>query len=195
MSTSGRQGYHHGDLRAELVRVAGEMLDQGGIAALTLREAARRAGVSHSAPYRHFADREALLAEVVGQGFAQLSAALRQAAPEGSHAVALAYLRYALARPRRYRLMFAGGASRTRRAGLTAQADSVLRVFVQSVPPLGDAERAGRAATAAWSLLHGLTLLLIDGYLGPVPEETDAERLVGEVLGLVRFAAKPADAT
>lgn len=195
MSTSARRSYHHGDLRAELVRVAGEILDQGGVAALTLREAARRAGVSHSAPYRHFADREALLAEVVGQGFAQLSAALREAAPEGGHAVARAYLRYALSRPRRYRLMFAGGTSPTRRAGLAAQADSVLRVFEQTLPALGDAERAGRGATAAWSLLHGLTLLLIDGYLGPVPEGADAERLVREVVSLVRFAAKSAAAT
>lgn len=195
MPTSARRSYHHGDLRAELVRVAGEILDQGGIAALSLREAARRAGVSHSAPYRHFADREALFAEVVGQGFAQLGAALREAAPEGGQAVASAYLRYALARPRRYRLMFAQGGSPAGRAGLAAQADSVRRVVARSVPPLGDAEHARHAATAAWSLLHGLALLLIDGYLGPAPDPADVDRLVREVVGLVRFAAKPAAAT
>ena len=175
--------------------MAGQILDQGGIGALSLREAARRAGVSHSAPYRHFADREALLAEVVGQGFAQLGAALREAAPEGGHAVARAYLGYALARPRRYRLMFAGGASSAGRAGLAAQADSVLPVLAQSVPRLGDTEHARHAATAAWSLLHGLALLLIDGYLGPVPDGADAERLAREVVSLVRFAAKPAAAS
>jgi AcrR family transcriptional regulator len=195
MSTSARRSYHHGALRAELVRVAGEILDQSGSGALTLREAARRAGVSHSAPYRHFADREALLAEVIGQGFAHLAAALREAAPEGGHAVARAYLGYALARPRRYRLMFAGGVSPARRSGLAAQADSVLRVFAQSIPRLVDSEHARHAATAAWSLLHGLALLLVDGYLGPVPDGADAERLVREVVSLVRFAAKPATAT
>lgn len=195
MTTSARRSYHHGHLRAELVRVAGEILDEGGTGALTLREAARRAGVSHGAPYRHFADREALLAEVVAQGFVQLAAALRDAAPEGGHAVARAYLGYALARPRRYRLMFAGGASSARRAGLVAQADSLLRMFAQSMPRLGDTERTRHAATAAWSLLHGLALLLIDGYLGLAPEGADAEGLVREVVSLVRFAAKPAAAS
>lgn len=194
MSTSTRRGYHHGDLRAELVRVAGEILDEGDTAALTLREAARRAGVSHNAPYRHFKCHEALLAEVVVQGFAQLAAALRDAAPEGGHAVARAYLRYALARPRRYRLMFAGGAYPARRPGLAAQADPILRVLAQSVPQVGDAQHVRDAASAAWSLLHGLALLLIDGHLDPGPDGADAERLVREVIGLVRFAVKPAAA-
>ena len=174
--------------------MAGEILDQGGISALTLREAARRAGVSHAAPYRHFADREALLAEVVGEGFAQLAAALREAGPGGGRAVACAYLRFALDRPRRYRLMYASETFPARRAGVAAQADLLLRVIAQSVPDLGDAERARRAATAAWSLLHGLALLLTDGYLGPVTEVADAERLSREVIGMVRFAAKPAAA-
>ena len=101
MSTSSRRSYHHGALRAELVRVAGDILDLSGPASLTLREAARRAGVSHSAPYRHFADRDALLAEVVAQGFSQLGAALREAAPVGGAEVARAYLHFALAHPRR----------------------------------------------------------------------------------------------
>jgi len=192
MSTSTRRGYHHGDLRAELVRVAGEIVDQEGTATFTLREAARRAGVSHGAPYRHFADREALLAEVVGHGFAQLAAALREAAPEGGSAVARVYLRFALDRPRRYRLMYAGEAFPAHHAALAAQADVLLRVIAQSVPDLGDAEYARRAAIAAWSLLHGLALLLIGGYLGPVPQGADAERLVREVVGMVRFAARPA---
>jgi len=194
MSTLTRRSYHHGDLRAELVRVAGEILDQGGVSALTLREVARRAGVSHSAPYRHFADREALLAEVVGHGFAQLGASLREAAPEGGSAVAQAYLRFAIARPRGYRLMFAGEVSPARRAGLPAQADLVLCVLAQSVPDLGDVEHTRRAATAAWSLLHGLVLLLIDGYFGPVSDEADAGRLAREVVDIVRFAVKPAAA-
>jgi AcrR family transcriptional regulator len=194
MPTSTRRGYHHGDLRAELVRVAGEIVDQEGTATFTLREAARRAGVSHGAPYRHFADREALLAEVVGHGFAQLAAALREVAPEGGSAVARAYLGFALDRPCRYRLMYAGEAFPAHHAALAAQADVLLRVIAQSVPDLGDAERSRRAAIAAWSLLHGLALLLIEGYLGPVPRGADAERLLREVVGAMRFAARPAAA-
>ena len=192
MSTSTRRRYHHGDLRAELVRVAGEIVDQEGPSTFTLREAARRAGVSHSAPYRHFADREALLAEVVGHGFAQLAAALREAVPEGGGGVARAYLRFALDRPRRYRLMYAGEAFPSHHAALSAQADVLLHAIARSVPDLGDAEYARRAAIAAWSLLHGLALLLIEGYLGPVPQGADAERLLREVVGMVRFAARPA---
>src|SRR2546422_330429 len=64
--------YHHGDLPAALLRAAGKTLERRGIAALSLREAARRAGVSHNAPYRHFPDREALLAALAAEGFAHL---------------------------------------------------------------------------------------------------------------------------
>src|SRR2546428_5567598 len=64
--------YHHGNLRTALLRAAGERLEKQGITALSLREAARRVGVSHNAPYRHFADREALLAALAAQGFEML---------------------------------------------------------------------------------------------------------------------------
>ncbi|HUJ85497.1 MAG TPA: TetR/AcrR family transcriptional regulator [Burkholderiales bacterium] len=193
MSTSRRRSYHHGDLRAELVRVAGRILDQSGAATLTLREAARRAGVSHSAPYRHFADREALLAEVAAQGHEQLGAALREARAAGGAEVARAYLRFALAQPRRYRLMYAGEISPARRAGLAQRSDPVLRALADSIPGLGDAQQGRRAATAAWALLHGLAELLLGGYLGPLaPDGDDSERLVREVVGAIRFAAKPA---
>lgn len=190
MATSGRPHYHHGDLRAELVRVAGEMLDQGGAAALTLREAARRAGVSHSAPYRHFADREALVAEVVAQSFARLGESLREAAPAGGAAVARAYLRFALAHPRRYQLMYAEQAWPARSGDRREQLAAVMRVFAATVPDLGNVDRRP-SATAAWALLHGLAQLAIGGYLAPPGQTTDAERLVREIVGSVRFAARP----
>jgi AcrR family transcriptional regulator len=182
-------------LRAELVRVAGDILDERGVGTLTLRQAARRAGVSHSAPYRHFADREALLAEVVAQGFRRLGAELREAASAGGAEVARAYLRFALGHPRRYRLMFAGEFSPARRADLADRSAAVLRVLADSIPGVGGAEHARRAGTASWGLLHGLADLLLDGYLGPLaPDAGDAERLVHEVVGMIRFAAKPAAA-
>jgi AcrR family transcriptional regulator len=90
MSTSarprktGKAAYHHGDLRPSLVRAATEVLEQQGISGLSLRGAARRAGVSHAAPYRHFPDREALLAVVAAQGYARLGEVLREAAQRGS---------------------------------------------------------------------------------------------------------------
>ena len=65
--------YHHGDLPAALLKAAGKTLEQNGIASLSLRDAARRAGVSHNAPYRHFPDRQALLAALAREGFARLA--------------------------------------------------------------------------------------------------------------------------
>src|SRR2546423_10801996 len=101
--------YHHGDLPAALLRAAGRVLEQKGIGALSLRDAARRAGVSHNAPYRHFADREALLGALAAEGFALLAKRLRgQRGPE----LGMAYVRFALEHPQRFRLMF-GGVSRT----------------------------------------------------------------------------------
>src|ERR1700709_2099096 len=79
VSTSGaKKSYHHGDLRDALIGAALEILEEGGLAALSLREAARRAGVSPMAPYRHFADKEALLAGVAAVGFERFADALRQ---------------------------------------------------------------------------------------------------------------------
>src|SRR2546427_8857402 len=97
--------YHHGNLRTALLRAAGERLEKQGITALSLREAARRVGVSHNAPYRHFADREALLAALAAQGFEMLGQAMRGQTGRG---MGEAYVRFALQYPQRFRLMFGG---------------------------------------------------------------------------------------
>src|SRR5216117_2127251 len=97
--------YHHGNLRTALLRAAGERLEKQGITALSLREAARRAGVSHNAPYRHFADREALLAALAAEGFAMLAERLRG---QPGREMGEAYVRFALEQPQRFRLMFGG---------------------------------------------------------------------------------------
>lgn len=195
MTTLRRRSYHHGDLRAALVRAAGEILDQSGPATLTLREAARRAGVSHSAPYRHFADRDALLVEVVADSFAQLGTALREAASTGGAEVARAYLRFALGHPNRYRLMYAREASPSRRADLAEHSAPILDMLAGSIQGLGDAEYARRAGKASWAMLHGLAGLLLGGYLErQATDAVDAERVVREVVGMIRFAAKPAAA-
>src|SRR5436190_10261366 len=101
--------YHHGDLPAALLRAAGQTLEKKGIGALSLREAARRAGVSHAAPYRHFPDREALLAALAAEGYAMLGSAQREAAAvHGLRGMGEAYVHFALAHPQRFRLMFGG---------------------------------------------------------------------------------------
>ena len=162
--------YHHGDLRSAVLAAAGDLIEQEGLAGLSVREAARRAGVSHNAPYRHFPDRESLLAALAAQGFEQLGEAL-----EGRTGRELgeAYLRFALAHPQRFRLMFAA-----------RPAPATYERFVQAFSATGaDARLAG---AAAWSLVHGLACLALDRQL-PGNEE-----FVGKVLGAMRFAQRSA---
>src|SRR5688572_1610283 len=141
--------YHHGDLPAAILGAAGKMLEKEGLAGLSVREAARRAGVSHSAPYRHFPDRDALLAALAAQGVQQLMKELEgRSGPE----MAQAYIRFALAHPQLYRVMFAA----RRWPELEAR-------FVRSFAELGSG--AALAGAAAWSLVHGLAQLMLDGNL------------------------------
>src|ERR671924_456746 len=104
--------YHHGDLRRALIETALTMVTQEGAWNFTLREVARRAGVSHAAPYNHFADKSALLAEVAALGFQALRREMESAArrPRSSRGallgIATAYVRFGIEHPAHYRLMF-----------------------------------------------------------------------------------------
>src|SRR5690349_2249898 len=112
MSTSRRRKarYHHGNLRASVLRAAAEVLEKKGIGGLSLRGVARRAGVSHNAPYRHFASRGVLLEAVAARGFEQFREALAAAERTGGlQGRGEAYIRFALANPQHFRLMFGAG--------------------------------------------------------------------------------------
>src|ERR1700761_5131951 len=103
--------YHHGDLRAACVHAARELLEEGGEAELSLRAVARRAGVSPAAPYRHYADREALVSAVAAVGYQELAERLAAAHPAPSTpdqlaSVAVAYVEFALERPALFPIMF-----------------------------------------------------------------------------------------
>jgi AcrR family transcriptional regulator len=160
MSTLARP-YHHGDLRAALLDAADRLLDGGGDGAVSLREAARQAGVSPAAAYRHFADKEALLAALAARHFGEFARALGEA---GSlNAMGSAYLRFALARPGRFRLMF--GPLLARAAGhpeLRAASTAAFAV-------LGAEAASPEAALRAWGMVHGLAHLLLDGAI-PAPD-------------------------
>jgi AcrR family transcriptional regulator len=160
--------YHHGDLRSAVLAAAWKMVEKEGLTGVSVREAARRAGVSHNAPYRHFANREALLAALVAQGFEQLHAALKNRA---GRELGEAYVGFALEHPQRFRLMF----SRAR-----ANADLQAR-FADSFAHLG--AEAAAAGAAAWSLVHGLASLVLEGHLENSPA------FMRKVLGAMRFAA------
>src|SRR4030088_2102693 len=110
MSTS-KATYHHGDLRAALVRAAIQLLEESGETDLSLRAVARRAGVSPAAPYRHYADREALVSAVAAVGYRELAERLAAAhpapaTPEQLASVAVAYVQFALEQPALFRMMF-----------------------------------------------------------------------------------------
>jgi AcrR family transcriptional regulator len=172
MSTSKRDGYHHGDLRAALLRAAADMLREGGPAAITLREAARRAGVSPTAPYRHFAEKEALLAALATDGFRDLGKALAAATSEksaGLNRAGEAYVRFALANPARFRLMFGHGvSSMPEHPELMAAALQTFEALTGMVARNGGDKLA---AIKAWSQVHGLADLLIERMIpGEEPE-------------------------
>ncbi|MEV6113338.1 TetR/AcrR family transcriptional regulator [Streptomyces sp. NPDC052109] len=172
--------YHHGDLRAGCLRAARELLEEDGSAGLSLRAVARRAGVSPTAPYRHYADREALLSAVAAEGYAELAGFLAAAhpapaTPDDLAAVGVAYVRFALAHPALFRVMFAEPCDPAdeERAAATAAVSAYVTTLVQHAFP--GAADPDALATAVWALVHGLAFLHLDGKLDAAdPDAVDA---------------------
>jgi AcrR family transcriptional regulator len=187
MTTHARKkaSYHHGDLRSAILRSAGNLMEKQGVGGLSLRAAARRAGVSHNAPYRHFPDRDALLAALGAEGFGQLQRALEG---KSGRELGAAYVRFALERPERFRLMFGARLAKGGSPELRAQAQATFGALQGAFAALGaDAEYA---AVAAWSLVHGLAHLILDGHLGRARDAAGGDAaFVQRVLGTIRFAA------
>lgn len=169
--------YHHGDLRAAVLTAAGKLIEKEGLTGLSVREAARRAGVSHNAPYRHFPDRDALLAALAAEGFAQLGQALEN---RSGRELGEEYVRFALAHPERFRLMFGGALGLDRYPELRKQAEATHARLTAAFAGMGAETKF--AAAAAWSLVHGLAYLILDGHL------EDSEDFVRRVIGAIRFA-------
>jgi len=154
--------------RTALLAAAARLIEKDGVGGLSIREAARRAGVSHNAPYRHFRDRDSLLQGLAAEGFQQLDRALEG---RSGRELGEAYVRFALAHPQRFRLMFARG-----------HGAAMHQRFAQAFA--GSGAEASVAAAAAWSLVHGLAALAIDGHL------EKNEDFVRRVLGAMRFAVQ-----
>jgi len=176
--------YHHGALRSALLEAAGDILETDGASALSLREAARRAGVSHSAPYRHFPNRDSLLAALAAEGFSLLREAAGKR-PEGD--MGLGYVEFALTHPHRFRLMFGGQLRLDEHPGLRAQAEENFADLQGAFASLG--ADAPFAAAAAWSLVHGLASLMLDGHFTRGQSESGgATPFARKVLGSMRAA-------
>lgn len=164
-------------LRRQILDASIDLLRTGGVGALSMREVARRAGVSHQAPYHHFADREAILAAIAEEGFAGLADSLGEARrgagtmPERLRAMGLAYVDFALSHPAHFRVMFRpelvemSNFPNAMTEG--ARAYGELRGLVQDLlgEPHGLRGSEGAWTMLQWSLVHGMACLLIDGPL------------------------------
>ena len=171
-----RGAYHHGDLRNALVEHALAALRAVGPESLSVRALADEIGVSPSAAYRHFADREALLAQLAQIGFERLresmagaaAAAARRQPKTAVRAIGSAYVRFAVAEPELYRLMF--GAQRVDKSkypelgAAAAQAYDTLRTAVMRMAPHAPqgSEELERLTLRCWAMVHGLASLRID---------------------------------
>lgn len=186
MSTSVQPSYHHGDLRRALVEAGLELLGEGGAEGLGLREVARRVGVSASAPYRHFPSRQALLAAIAREGFLRFDAHLLAAGdgvpPAGRlAAMAEAYVRFALANRALFALMFSPEISKEANPELMEAASRSYRSLADLAAPGEDAEGRRERAVAVWSLVHGLSTLLLDDQIR-IEGEADRDAMVSAVV-------------
>jgi AcrR family transcriptional regulator len=186
---SGRGGYHHGDLRQAMIEAAEAVLGEKGVGGFTLRECARRAGVSPAAPAHHFGNLAGLLTVIATLGFDDLSDAMEQAAASASQrggsrlaAIARAYLDVALARPGRFRVVFGQRGLDWDAPDFKRAASRAFGVLVaETRAHLAGGPRGAAASLAAppdaagapdlpfilfvWSVTHGFATLLIDGQL------------------------------
>lgn len=181
--------YHHGDLRAACLRAAQELLEEDGAAGLSVRAVARRAGVSPGAPYRHYADRDALVSAVAAEGYRELAGYLEAAHPSPSTpddlaAVAVAYVRFALEHRALFRMMFGepcDSDSSERVAATTAIAEYV-GGLVRRAFPGADPDAL---STAVWAVVHGLAFLHLDGKLDSSTPEVVADRVRSAIHALL----------
>ena len=192
---AGADGYHHGYLRAELVRLGLEALEAEGAAALSLRAIAEKAGVSKAAPYRHFPDRDYFLGVLADEGFRLLCEALEKPAAGGAArgaslaSMGRAFMAFAVAHPELYRLMNSPLATRLP-PELYANARRSMEILSSGLrggePGALPGDAAGRrkvanAAAAAWAYIHGLVMLRIDRLFPAWLPEPDWGRLAGRL--------------
>lgn len=197
--------YHHGSLKEALLQAAERILEREGIQGLTLRAAAREAGVSHAAPKNHFGDLAGLLSELAAVGFNRFVATMQGNVRAGDlpdrrmESIGRGYVGFARAHPGLFLLMFRGERLDFTRPSLRAAVDASAGALSGAVAARsGENVEVGLTLAQAasiigpWSLVHGFAMLMLDGRLKPLmarlPAGTDADALLGAVL----LGAKPA---
>jgi AcrR family transcriptional regulator len=187
--------FHHGDLEWALLEAASQLLEKEGPAGVGLRAAARLAGVSHNAPYRHFRNRESILAALAARGLRELEARMaaasrgRRDTREALSAIAETYVSLAAERPHLFRLMF--GPEVADKALYPSVREAGLAAYQVLVDTIAAGQRSGEVrsgepaelALGHWAIVHGVSSLLLDGLLA------DRARECGGAAGLARLAA------
>ncbi|MBK4215855.1 TetR/AcrR family transcriptional regulator [Paracoccus caeni] len=194
-----RRSYHHGNLRQALVDATAALVEEIGPQGFTLTEAARRAGVSPAAPYRHFKGREELLEEVARQGFLEFAERLEAAFDNGRPSVLTAFMRmghayldFARDRPGYYMAMFEAGISIAGNSELTIASERALGVLIKAAEALAshldtDARPPARMiANHVWAMSHGVVELFSRGKPGARSPVAPAEMLESGVLIYMR---------
>jgi AcrR family transcriptional regulator len=194
-----KSSYHHGDLRSALIERGLKLLAERAGDSLSLREIARDVGVSPTAVYRHFPDKGALMAALAREGLSRLATAQRQAAEaqgggaKGFAATGQAYVRFALANPALFRLIFASPSLSAPHRPMDLspppshdRSDAIAFLLANAaatLPPGADRHAVEIAALQAWSLAHGLAMLMLDRQV-PVEDSVIEAVFGGEALGV-----------
>jgi AcrR family transcriptional regulator len=183
-----RDAYHHGDLRTALVAEALKLLEKQDLEALSLREVARNLGVSATAVYRHFPAKEDLLKALAGRGLAMLAEQQQWAAAKAKGAAAFAetgraYVRFALANPNLFRLIFIHTPGRLRPDAQSPEGSParLLRNYIAgALGPRATQEQIFVAALRAWALVHGLSMLILDEQIDRKVAEAMIDRVISD---------------
>ncbi|QLY33069.1 TetR/AcrR family transcriptional regulator [Nocardia huaxiensis] len=196
MSAARLRSYHHGDLRAELLRRAEAALRRVGVDGLSLRQLARDTGVSHAAPSRHFRDKQALLDALAAEGFTRLGAEFEKAAATGTflerlHAMARAYLHFSVDNPALLALMFA----RRHNNPTAAMEEAVARAYAVPVGMIADGQARGEVVDgdprsiclSAMAALQGLATFVGSGFVNAA----DADVLLDDTVGYMIDGLRP----
>jgi len=179
MNTKTNSSYHHGNLKEELIRESLKMVESGGIASITLRELTNRLGTSRTALYRHFTSKEELLQEVIQAGFEKLDTHIFSTLDSDLdlnlklHDLGRAYIDFAIKNPNLYRMIFGHEIKEQREESCDINEREDAPGFHKLVDIITDAQNANilkkddafMQATVMWSMLHGLSNLLIDGHV------------------------------
>ena len=194
-----KKTYHHGDLKNELIKAGVEILAKDGVSGLSLRKVAKKAGVSHSAPYAHFVDKQALIAAISTEGFRQLHERVSEVAEKYKNQpakqmieTAWAYVQFALDDRDRFKVMFSGVLEKEKDyPEFVAEAHrnfQLVKTIIEANQAAG-VLRSGPsdlAALSAWGIVHGFIMLLLEGQIShTILERASLRELVEFQLGQI----------